>query len=36
MCAFALVIGFFVGLAIPQRRPEDAFVTSRKLTATSS
>jgi MFS family permease len=35
VCAIALLIGFVVGLAIPQRRPEDAFAPSRELTAAS-
>ena len=29
------LLGFVVGLAIPQRRPEDAFATSQELPATS-
>ena len=35
VCAIALLMGFVVGLAIPQRRPEDAFATSQELPATS-
>jgi EmrB/QacA subfamily drug resistance transporter len=36
VCAIALLIGFVVGLVIPQRRPEDAFVPSQELPAASS
>jgi EmrB/QacA subfamily drug resistance transporter len=35
LCAVALLIGFAVGLAIPQRQPQDAFARSRELPAPS-
>jgi EmrB/QacA subfamily drug resistance transporter len=35
VCAIALLSGFVVGLAIPQRRPEDAFARSTELPAAS-
>jgi MFS family permease len=36
VCAVALLIGFAVGLAIPQRQPQEAFARSQELPAASS